>query len=350
MIDLNSQEFNKKELISREAILSTYSSFELFKFYLPELNPPRLISSPLRKEKNASFGIFKNKETNEWMFKDFGGESGDIFKLISLLYFNGDYFKAICKVAIDLHLDDIYYCPLDNYQPLFIPKLERTEEVVNNEKIFTLDVKIRKFESYDLIYWNQFYIGKDTLEKYNVFPISKYYINKDSDIPMVFNADKFAYVYLEKKDGVLTKKIYQPFNKRRKFINTHKYSVHDGYRQLPGVGDVLIITKSRKDVMSIYQNTPYNTIGIQGETILIKNSVIEEYKRRFNTVVTLFDNDEAGYKLAKKYKERYNIRSIFIPEKSGVKDFSDYIKKYKKIKARNLLIKLIKHDTITPTS
>jgi len=335
MINLN--KYKEKSLISREAILSAYSSYNLFKFYIPNYKD-KLINSPLRKEKTPSFGLFKTK-SGEWFFKDFGGDTGDIFKFIALKYFDGNYFNAICKVAIDLGMDDDYFCPMTDYTPIKSTLIKDKEP--ENNKLFTLDVKITKFTSNAIKYWNNFFISIETLRKYNVFQISNYYINRRK-----IKADDLAFVYFENKDGRLSKKIYQPNNKIYKFINSHFYSVHDGYTQLPNFGNILLITKSRKDVMSISENTEYNAIGVQAETILIKDSVMDEYKSRFNQVITLFDNDEAGEILEKKYKEKYNTKSIFIPKATNQKDFSDYIKYYGKINAQKLLGNLINNTNV----
>jgi len=67
------------------------------------------------------------------------------------------------------------------------------------------------------------------------------------------------------------------------------------------------------------------SIGVQSETCFIKDTVIDEYKSRFDKVLTLFDNDRQGKNQATSYKKLYDIDPIFIPDKYEVKDYSDLV-------------------------
>jgi hypothetical protein len=173
------------------------------------------------------------------------------------------------------------------------------------------------------MYWSQYNISKKTLSKYDVFPISHIFYNNRP-----FIAAEKAYCYIENKDDEISYKIYQPEeSKIKKWINNNKFSVHQGYRQLPKSGDLLIITKSLKDVMSIHDTSLIPSIGLQSETILIKDSVMEEYKNRFKKVICLFDNDKAGIKASENFSKKFNIPYILIPDyEEQIKDFSDLIK------------------------
>jgi hypothetical protein len=95
--------------------------------------------------------------------------------------------------------------------------------------------------------------------------------------------------------------------------------------------------------MSLYECADLSSIGIQSETCFIKQGVINEYAFRFNLLLTLFDNDEQGESQAHSYNIMYHIDSIFIPKIYGekVKDFSDLVKSTGKIKAVEILNKII---------
>ncbi len=137
----------------------------------------------------------------------------------------------------------------------------------------------------------------------------------------------YAYAYVEIKDGKVSYKIYQPLeNKIKKWINNANYTVHQGYTQLPDSGELLIITKSLKDVMSLHDCMGISAIGLQSESVMMKESVMEEYKNRFSKVICLFDNDEAGKKLSESFTVKYNIPHFFVPELPKVTDFSDLVK------------------------
>ena len=184
-----------------------------------------------------------------------------------------------------------------------------------------IGIKKRPCNKHDANYWKQFGIRKKTLIKYNVAPISYVFYNGKA-----VKLEKLAYSYQEVKDNIISYKIYQPYNKRFKWINNANYSVHQGYRQLPESGDLLIITKSLKDVMSLHDVVNITAIGLQSESVLMKQSVMDEYKRRFKEVICLFDNDKAGEKLSVEFTEKYHIPHFFMPKYDEVTDFSDLVK------------------------
>ena len=67
--------------ISLDYILSRVSELKILSFYFGILQVPSLINSPLRKDKNPSFGIYYRN--NSIRYKDFAtGESGNIFNLL----------------------------------------------------------------------------------------------------------------------------------------------------------------------------------------------------------------------------------------------------------------------------
>jgi hypothetical protein len=312
-INLNSIVFN--DLISREDILKHVTQERIYGFYLGEqITTLGVYHSPLREDNIPSFALFFHRvEPNILMFKDFAtGDCGDFVAMVRKL-FNLSYSEALEKVAFDLGLS--------NYG------VSGTKQTVNYTKItqkqkVELGIKIRPWEILDKQFWKPFGIKKSTLEKFNVFPISHVFYNSNA-----VKVSKHAYVYAEKKDNKLTYKIYQPFeDKLKKWINNANYSVHQGYTQLPKSGELLIITKSLKDVMSIHDIVGVPAIGLQSESVMMKDSVMDEYKFRFKKVVCLFDNDDAGIKLAKEFSKRYNVPHFFVLPIANSKDFSDFVK------------------------
>ena len=312
-INLNSIVFN--DLISREDILKHVTQERIYGFYLGEqITTLGVYHSPLREDNIPSFALFFHRvEPNILMFKDFAtGDCGDFVAMVRKL-FNLSYSEALEKVAFDLGLS--------NYG------VSGTKQTVNYTKItqkqkVELGIKIRPWEILDKQFWKPFGIKKSTLEKFNVFPISHVFYNSNA-----VKVSKHAYVYAEKKDNKLTYKIYQPFeDKLKKWINNANYSVHQGYTQLPKSGELLIITKSLKDVMSLHDVVGVSAIGLQSESVMMKDSVMDEYKSRFKKVVCLFDNDDAGTKLAKEFSKRYGVPYFFVLPIAKSKDFSDFVK------------------------
>ena len=312
-IDLNSLMFNA--LITRDDILKHVTQEEIYGFYMNEdIKNLGVYHSPLREDNIPSFALYFHRvNPNTLMFKDFAtGDCGDFVVLVMKL-FNLNYSNALFKIAYDFGLSSLSIS--SNKVNINYTKLEHKERV-------NLAVKLRQWEKHDKDYWTSFNIRKSTLHKFSVFPISHVFYNSNA-----VKTHKYAYVYVEEKDGIVTYKIYQPFeNKQKKWINNANYTVHQGYKQLPDTGELLIITKSLKDVMSIHDTLNIAAIGLQSESVMMKESVMEEYKSRFKRVVCLFDNDEAGKKLSISFTEKYNVPHFFVPELIGVTDFSDLVK------------------------
>jgi len=312
-IDLNSLMFNA--LITRDDILKHVTQEEIYGFYMNEdIKNLGVYHSPLREDNIPSFALYFHRvNPNTLMFKDFAtGDCGDFVVLVMKL-FNLYYSNALFKIAYDFGLSNLSIS--SNKVNINYTKLEHKERV-------NLAVKLRQWEKHDKDYWTSFNIKKSTLYKFSVFPISHVFYNSNA-----VKTHKYAYVYVEEKDGIVTYKIYQPFeNKQKKWINNANYTVHQGYKQLPDTGELLIITKSLKDVMSIHDTLNIAAIGLQSESVMMKESVMEEYKSRFKRVVCLFDNDEAGKKLSISFTEKYNVPHFFVPELIGVTDFSDLVK------------------------
>jgi hypothetical protein len=211
----------------------------------------------------------------------------------------------------------------------------KSKGIYTNKPEYDLKIRTREWENRDHLYWKQYGIDWGLLTMFNVVPIHGYF-----NFKRYVSCKDIAYAYLEYKDDSLTYKIYRPnASKENKWRNNNPFGVHQGYRQLPKDGELLIITKSLKDVMALY---PIPSISIQAETCYIKSSVMDEYKDRFKRVIVFFDNDKQGKEQAASYKKLYKIDSIFIPEQFGVKDYSDLIKSIGFEEANKILNELIK--------
>ena len=312
-INLNSILFN--EILTREDILNHISQEDIYSHYIGEkIISGMKINSPLRDDNVPSFGFFYHKNgEGTLMFNDLATKDcGDCFVFVCKFYGLG-IKEALRKIAFDFKLSDLEISA--EHQ-----KFKKIKKVTQ-KKVVDIGVKKRQWALQDKTYWTQFGIKKQTLIRYNVTPIQYIFFNK-----YPIKLDSLAYAYLEFKDKIVSYKIYQPFDKKYKWINNANYTIHQGYTQLPKSGDLLIITKSLKDVMSIYDVMGLFSVGLQSESIMMKSSVMEEYKSRFKKVVCLFDNDKAGKDLSEEFSLTYNIPYFFMPEIEGVTDFSDLVK------------------------
>lgn len=325
MAKINLNSFIYNEQITKEDLFSCLPQDDIFAFYIgtPVAHSTK-ICSPLREDNVPSFVLYYHKNgSGTLMFYDFATkDSGDAVVFVSYLY--GISFKdALWKIAYDFNLSNTEVTA--EKQAIVAAK-----RVVQKQQV-KLGIKKRSWQRHDAMFWKQFGITRRTLEKYNVAPISYVFFNGNAS-----KVDKHAYAYIEYKDDTVTYKIYQPYSEHFKWINNANYTVHQGYTQLPKSGDLLIITKSLKDVMSLKDVIGIPSVGLQSESVMMKDSVMEEYKSRFKRVVCLFDNDEAGKALSLDFSERYNVPHFYMPNLSKVTDFSDLVKKVGILQARSI--------------
>ena len=312
-INLNSIAFNSQ--ITREDILKHVTQEDIYSFYLGEdIRNLGVFHSPLREDNIPSFALYFHKvDRNILMFYDFATrDCGDVVVLVMKMY-NLNYPEALRKITFDLGLS--------KFNVDAVKQTVTYTRIVEKDRI-QLGIKSRPWEIRDKNFWSSFGIKKATLEKFNVHAISHIFYNDTA-----VKAHEYAYAYVEEKDNRVSYKIYQPYEvKVKKWINNADYSVHQGYRQLDKTGDLLIITKSLKDVMSIHDCLGISAVGLQSESVMMKDSVMDEYKTRFKKVICLFDNDAAGKKLSDSFTAKFNIPHFFVPEFKGVTDFSDLVK------------------------
>ncbi len=339
MINLNKE----KEMISKSAILQNYNDIEIYRAYLTEelVIGGKPILSPLREEKKASFGFFIG-ESGEVCFKDFMLGAGDFVKFVQLK-FGLTYWEALSKIGTDFGLDKEYICKkMDGYS---FSKVQPSKYKASREDLlakvtgYSVTKRSRDWKVHDIAYWKEFGISLETLKKFNVQPIDYIFINSKP-----YPADKYAYCFIEFKDGKETYKIYQPFNNLYKWINNHDNSVWQGWAQLPDSSDEIVITKSLKDVMALYEVCGLPSVSLQSENVLPKPHVFQILKERFKNISLLYDNDydketNWGKQFGDKMAREFGLIDYYIDDKYECKDFSDLIKKYGKEKAKEILEK-----------
>lgn len=329
-INLNSFVYNKQ--ITREDLLQAVTQEDVYSKYMGEdVYAGMKTHSPFREDDNPSFGFFYRRDKSGiLMFNDLAtSDSGDIVVFVMKLY-GLSYKEALFKISYDFGFSKVQITE----ERKNIINAQKLERIKSDTKV---GIKVRNWKKYDAKFWKSFNISKKTLKKYNVYPISYMFLNDN-----IIHTEKLAYAYLEFKDGKTTYKIYQPYSKDFKWSGNADRTVHQGYTQLPKKGKNLIITKSLKDVMSIRDTILVPSVALQSESILMKDSVMDEYKQRFENVYCLFDNDRAGRLLTRKFTERFDVPHLFMPYIDNVTDFSDYVKVVQPKKAGNLLKQLLK--------
>jgi DNA primase len=105
-----------------------------------------------------------------------------------------------------------------------------------------------------------------------------------------------------------------------------------GYNKIPKEGNNLIITKSYKDVMTLY-NFGIAAVAPQAESQIINEEQYIDFSKRFKNVYSMYDFDLTGIRSANKMRKLYNIQPLFLTNgrfnsfNYGSKDPSDFVEK-----------------------
>jgi len=321
---------NTVEIDSLKDLLKLTTEYDIYSFYIgTQFHIGKIMRSPLRKDIHPSFGIFKSSIRGNLMWKDQAtGKTGNVIMLVSEL-FNLTYEKAIQYIVSDIESKKI------------VTTKKGTAIVESYKKVrTTISIQRKNFTEIDDDYWLSYFITRDILKKYNVCPILTFWVN---DIPSnLFYSKKqplYAYQIFDKFQ------IYSPLGERKNKFRTNStiFDIH-GLEQLPQYGKLLIITKSKKDVM-VLDRLGYNSIAPCGENTPIPENIMKDLKNRFNKIVIFYDNDPAGINGAIKLSNGHAIKWVHIPIKYynmfKIKDISDYIKNFKITKTRELLKEII---------
>ena len=280
-----------------------------------------------KNDKTPSMVIYYSTEDSMYRFKDFStGLYGDAVDIVNELYSLEDRQLAYRKI-IELFKDDKDIIMLD---------------IITKEKKEITDYTVRKWNNADADYWKQFAISGSFLKAYNIKPIENYSIKTTSnnkDTVLLFNC-AMSYGYFNNAGELC--KIYQPGNKKAKFLKVKEFI--QGEEQLTYTKKCLIIASSIKDIGSFtaLKFKDVELIAPDSENVTITPDRIKTYKEKYQYVFTLFDNDDAGIKAMKKYKELYDINSIYF---NIEKDIAECVKQHG-LTNTSKFFKTIFHDAI----
>lgn len=275
---------------------------------------PCCICSPLRVDNNPSLGLYVNNKCKV-RFIDFAtDDSGSLMDLLCK-YWHCSYYHAVDRLKSTV---------LPLLKPVEIKRAGKVKTSSHSKS--RLEVRTRPWQQYDYDYWQSYGVAPALLHWAEVYPISHKIITKASGCRIVFKADKHAYAFVERKEGHLSIKIYQPFNtKGFKWCSKMDGSVISLWSKLPPEGDKVIICSSLKDALCIMSQLHIPAIAPQGEGYKLSNTAVSQLKSRFSKVFISFDTDEAGKADARKLSQLTGFPYV-IPDLGSSKDFSDYYK------------------------
>ena len=319
--------------VTYDKIVRVLDEFDIYSYYSGKrikYNQP--MTSPLRKDNNPSFSLFRGRN-GRLMYKDFAtNESGDIIKFVQSL-FRLTYREALNKIWKDLVVNG------DGVKPR--PKFETGRTPSKKD----ISIKRKNFTKTDDKYWEQYGIERGLLNLYNVFPILAFWINGiKSNFKYTAADPMYAYKIFAKF------KIYRPMTTRKADkwrTNCTMYDIQ-GFEQLPEKGDLLVITKSLKDVMVLHA-FGIAAVSPPSEMTRIPDKVVEHLKLRFKKLIVLYDNDDTGITGASKITEEHGLESVYIPKHYNeiyrIKDISDFRKEMGREKTQELLNELLNSES-----
>lgn len=273
------------------------------------------------------------KRNGRIYIKDFGSDYHGDWIYVVKQKFNCNYYDALAIAANDF---DIQKIPHLNKN-----KVKISNESLSENKQSIIRVEIRDFQQYELDWWNKFGISLQTLKKFRVFSCKNIWIN-DHIIHLETNNQLVFGYYGGIKDSVEQWKLYWPNNKKYKWLSNRDSSQLQGARMLPkSGGDLIIIQKSLKDVMLLYEfGIP--SVAPNSENIFLSDEKLMKLKSKFKRIIVWYDNDAPGKAYLEKIKKEHpELDYFYIPEDFKEKDFSDFYKKYGKDEATKFLNKYI---------
>lgn len=327
----------KQTHLSLEEILSIVDESAILNYYLGISHIPCIINSPLREDKRPSFGLYSPDGIKIYYTDLSTKDKGGVFDLLGKMW-GISYKDVLIRISNDID-------KFKDTSSLIKNSNASIRSLSNYRSDSELQCKIRDWKPYDIEYWNSYGITLKWLKYAEVYPISHKIIIKDNK-RYVLGADKYAYAYVERKEGKVTLKIYQPFNKYGyKWSNKHDTSIISLWTKVPEYGDKICICASLKDALCLWSNTGIPCIATQGEGYRISETAINELKRRYKNIYILFDNDEAGIIDGKKLSEETGFINIVLPNINGAKDVSDLYKSLEdKKEFKNIILKLFEYE------
>ena len=319
--------FSFQQEITKELLLEHNNEETYMAYYLGIPIKKGLFVSPLRVDHKPTCSFYRGRQL---YFKDFATGECLSFENVVMKKYGCNYHEALKIIATDFGI-------IDGSKPKIVP----IQPIFKKEKKTIIQIEAKSFTKEELEWWEQFGITKNILTKYRVYSCKTVFLNGRIESIYDSKCPSYGY-YFGNEEGRELWKIYYPYRKNFRFIGNIKTTTIQGYNQLPKKSKLLVITKSLKDCMVLY-NLGIAAIAPQSETQFIQDNVLEVLKKRFKHIVLLFDNDKTGLEFTNKIKRKYKwITPMIIPLKYKAKDISDFYKAY----GRDKTIELIKEGII----
>ena len=301
------QEFIFSKGVNQESIMQFYTGIDV--------TSKKLHLSPFRNDHKVTCALYKSKSNILYLHDFATNEHINCFQVVMKKY-SVNYYEALNIIARDFNL--IKGSNNVKEAPIIVKPLKETEKT-------RIQVQIKDFTEQELKWWESFGISKKLLKKYHIFSIQHVFLNGELKFTSAENSPIYGYYFGKDKNGIEKWKVYFPLKTEYRFLNNLSKKVLQGYHQLPKTGDLLVITKSMKDVVALY-GFGISDVSPNSETLFVDEKKLEEFKKRFRHILVLYDNDRPGlHNMWLIRKQHPELNYFYLPFYLS-KDFTDSIK------------------------
>ena len=322
--------------LTKEFILETIPQEELFQYY-GHIHPDQgVVRNPLRADSTPSckFSWYNGRL---WLRDWTETHPMDCFTLVQRM--NGCNFQGALEIIAR------------DFGPHSERKIELSEQMKSKRRKKEIQVKRGEFSASDYRWMRKYLLNPDICRFFNIHHIDNVWLDGVLKYSSTYSDPALGYYFGSNEDQQRWK-IYFYLRQKplvRFIANTSRIN---GWIQLPEKGDILLLTKSLKDVACLYR-FGLTAVAMQGESTIPYPRIIDELTSRFSIIYSLYDYDPAGIESAGILHKEYGIPSLFLtPEYLGPddypKDFSDYVAAHGKEKTQTLVQRL--YDYISSNS
>jgi len=313
--------------ITKDLLLSKYSQETFFEHYLGIPVKKGLFRSPpiIRVDQKPTCSFYKNNR-GVLKYKDFAGPTFDFVGCVMHI-FQCSYYKALRIIANDFGF-------IETNIERNLPKIQYTGYKMEVTSKARIQVEIQEFSKKELEWWESFGVSLSTLKKFKVYSIKSVFLNDVYFTTSTEHCPIYGYYGGKNSEGDELWRLYMPTKRNYRFLTNWNATMIQGSKQMPKSGEYIVITKSLKDVMALYEfGIP--AIAPNSENLFLTEIQYSRIKERFPTIYLLYDRDLPGVRAANKIRKAFEgIKVLLIPK---VKDFSDYVKKFGITKTFNLV-------------
>lgn len=332
---LNINEAEEQFQLTKKSLLNLIDEKEIFADYGIPYHDFEF-KNPLRNEKHSSCKFYHN-ENGELKLVDFTGWfRGNVFDFV--MFIEGITFKETLELIYKRYVQK-KSIPLSVYKS----KLEQRSQELNSYSNTVISVEFEDFNEKTIRFWNNQGITIKTLNRFKVKVPKRVDVNKKIVYVNSYSFKAYMY-YFGLVEGIHRVKIYFPGNHMKFLTNSREI---EGFKQLEYNKNELVITKSLKDVMLLYE-FGIEAIAPPSEGFMFHDDFIKQLKEKYERIYVLFDFDYAGVRGMQRLKKSHRIQPILLQKKRShvklAKDLSDH---YKLFKDRSNYLESLKQKGLT---